>query len=84
MAVMRTVRRVTATTGVTPATDVSLLDNDLARAGMDEEGPESSPTEEDDLHNAHRKGSFQHRARLVYLVGERVVGASTVLAKGAE
>lgn len=50
---------------------------------MDEEGPESSPAEKDDLHNTHGEASLQHSAGLVQLVF-RAIYASAVFAKGAQ
>lgn len=80
---MRSTRRVTATTGVTPTTNMGLLNNDLARTSVDEKRPESSPAEEDNLHNSHGETSLQHGASLVKLVF-RTIDSSTVLAKGAQ
>lgn len=51
---------------------------------MQKERKESSPSEEDNLHNAYRETSLQHRAGLVDVQLERVICPLAVLAERAE
>lgn len=80
---MRSARRVTPATGMAPATNMSLLNNHLARTSVNEKRPESSPAEEDNLHNTHGETSLQHSTCLVKFVF-RTIDASAVLAEGAQ
>jgi hypothetical protein len=51
---------------------------------MQKERKESSPSEEDNLHDAYRETSLQHRAGLVDVQLERVICLLAVLAEWAE
>ena len=74
---------VTASTAVTPATDSGLLDNDL-RTLVNGESQDSCPEEENDFNYPQCKAGLQHRASLVDVEGQRVIGPVAVVSKGTQ
>lgn len=74
----------TTSTTMTPPSN-SLLNNDLPSIPlMNEQGQESGPSKEDDLHDAHSEGSLQHGTGFVDMQCERVTRAETIFTEGAE
>lgn len=70
--VMRS-RAMTPATRVTPASDNSLLDNNIAMRMMQEHGQTSCPKEENNLHDTNGKRGLQHRTGLVHIQRKRVI-----------
>lgn len=74
---------VTTSAAVTPATDSGLLDNNL-RTLVDGESQNSCPEEEDNFNDPQCKAGLQHRASLVNVEGQRVIGPVAVVSEGTQ